>query len=103
MSAGLPGEFQVTGPWSLESSRSLVTVKHSKGSVWQDKGHLEEGTTPLVLYKVARFQAQIGNAELCDQVACATYVDFLSDRAYLNSFLLGNSHGGHHGDNSSFA
>lgn len=45
MSGGLPGEFQVTGPWPLESSRSLVTVKHSKGGVWQDKGHLEEGTT----------------------------------------------------------
>lgn len=29
------GEFQVTGE----------TVKHSKGGVWQEKGHLEEGTT----------------------------------------------------------
>lgn len=39
--------------------------------------------------------------EPCDKVACAISVAFISDTAWLNLFLEGDSHGGHYVDSSS--
>lgn len=55
----------------------------------------------MVLCIVARFQVQRGDKEPCDKVACAICVAFISDRAWLNSFLEGDSYSGHYGNSLS--
>lgn len=77
----------------------LVTTKHSRGGMWQDKGHLEEGMTPGYCAQWLDFRFRAG-IKTCNQVTCVIYVDFILDRAWLNSFLEGDSRRGHCGDSS---